>query len=355
MCGTSGDHEAIRKARELLDTVLGGVGVPVAKGFDLSTKQGFDRAAAQLSRELAKRTGPIDAAMVRAAIRPLNVAWSETTAEQRAALVREAAAAARKRAAPVREAIRAPFDSHAEEVVRGTKLEARNKQKLAVSARFTQLDRKVVSHVTRFQGNFVRDEYGKRADLFSERARAIVASGVARGLGDPEIGTMLSEAAQAEFVAKSQNYWDVVAAAFTGHSRSYSQMSAYQEARIERYKILAVLDEVTTPQCRFLDGKEFSVRTALDRFERVATATDPEQIKEIAPWIRQGSVGGQPVLYVNQGGARRLIADIVKSGVGAIDDRGEFRARVDDAGLDELGIGFPPYHALCRTTTIAVL
>lgn len=34
-------------------------------------------------------------------------------------------------------------------------------------------------------------------------------------------------------------------------------------------------------------------------------------------------------------------------------DRSDFRALASDTALNEVGIGFPPYHGLCRTTTLA--
>ena len=41
--------------------------------------------------------------------------------------------------------------------------------------------------------------------------------------------------------------------------------------------------------------------------------------------------------------------------LGTRDDRGDFRALASDSALNEVGIGFPPYHGLCRSTTLAVV
>lgn len=347
----------IAKAREALDDLLGLVALDVVrKGpMDLSTRAGFDRAAGRLSRELGRRTGKVDADMVRASIGVLDVDWGATTAEQRARLVSRASAAAKKAATPVVEEIRAPFDEHAEEVVRGTKLETKNRQKLAITATFTNQDRKVVTHCTKFQCNFVRDEYGRRVEGFSAKAREVVASGLDQGLGSDDIAENLQAAAKAAFIQKSPNYWDVVASAFTGHSRSYSQMSSYTEAGIERYQIVAVLDEQTTPQCRYLDRKTFSVGKALSRFEQMSETEDPEDVRKINPWIRMGMVDGKPSLWVPHGEGKSVIAEIVRSGVGNRDDAGEYLARMSDSRLDLVGIGPPPYHGYCRSTTIAVV
>jgi hypothetical protein len=62
---------------------------------------------------------------------------------------------------------------------------------------------------------------------------------------------------------------------------------------------------------------------------------------------------GKRSLTVERSGQRISIADIVRSGVGARDDLGDFARRLGENELGELGLGFPPYHGLCRTTTVA--
>lgn len=45
----------------------------------------------------------------------------------------------------------------------------------------------------------------------------------------------------------------------------------------------------------------------------------------------------------------------MRSAMGTRDDRGDFRALASDSALNEVGIGFPPYHGICRSTTLAVV
>jgi hypothetical protein len=146
----------------------------------------------------------------------------------------------------------------------------------------------------------------------------------------------------------------VVAGAFIGNGRSYSQMSNYAEAGITRYLIEAVLDERTTEICRYLHGKVFEVGDALRRFDALDRLTRPEDVKDVQPWVREttDSESGRRVLYVSRGGVRTPIVEVTRSGVGAVDDRGEHGRAVTNRELMDLGVGFPPYHGLCRTTTV---
>jgi SPP1 gp7 family putative phage head morphogenesis protein len=287
----------------------------------------------------------------------LDVDWSRTTAGERRRLVAEARAAAGRTTAIIPSRIQAPLGDAAESVVTATRTQARRAQGLAIGADFNALDRRIVRHVVASQGNFVRDEYGRRLDAFGEQARAVVAAGLEQGLARDDIAANLERAARAALVERAPFYWEVVASSFIGQGRSFAQMSSYAEAGIQRYRIEAVLDERTTHICRYLHGKTFAVADALRRFERIDQLEDPEDIKRAMPWVREApdAETGRTRLYVNGSSGRTELAEVRRSGVGARDDRGDFRALASDSELSEVGIGFPGYHALCRTTTLALV
>jgi hypothetical protein len=143
-------------------------------------------------------------------------------------------------------------------------------------------------------------------------------------------------------------YWEVVAGSFVGRGRSFAQLSGFAEAGIERYRVSAVLDQRTTNSCRFLDGKVFSVRRGLDIFDQVEV--DPENIREHNPWLREA--GGS--IYIERSGRRVPIAQVVRSGVGVSDDRGEYEHARSEQELEGLNLGFPPFHANCRSSLISI-
>jgi SPP1 gp7 family putative phage head morphogenesis protein len=160
-------------------------------------------------------------------------------------------------------------------VVATTRTDARRSQRLAIGAEFNAIDRRVIDHVTSSQGNFVRDEYGRRIESLGEEARRIVAAGLEEGLGRDDIAHALEQAARATLIDRAPFYWETVAASFIAQGRSYAQMSSYAEAGIRQYRIEAVLDEQTTNICRYLHGKTFSVADAIRRFDRIEHARRP--------------------------------------------------------------------------------
>ncbi|WP_239014416.1 head morphogenesis protein [Archangium violaceum] len=348
----------VHQAREFADDILNGVlRLPVKKALDLGTPAGFDRAVAALASRLRRATGRSDLAAVREAIAVLDVNWARTTPEQRRRLVNDALVAASRATAIIPERIQAPLGEAATSVVAATRSHTRQAQGLAIRAEFNALDRRILAHVVRSQTNFVRDEYGRRLDSFSEQARRIVAEGLKAGLGRADIAADLERAARAALVGRAPFYWEVVAGAFIGQGRSFAQMSSYAEAGIDRYRIEAVLDERTTHICRYLHGKTFSVGEALRHFDRLGSLERPEDIKRELPWVRErmDTGTGRTVLYVDRGGEQTTLAEVLRSAAGTRDDRGEFRPTASEATLREAGIGFPPYHGLCRTTTLAVV
>lgn len=356
MCGPSGtaDLLAIAAGRDAADSVLGWLRVPVSKALNVSTPHGFDAAAAKLAAELRRRAAQPEADALRAAIAVLDVDWGGMTPAQRRALLARARQEAGRALAEVPRRIDAPLGRAAEKVVSATRSDARSRQRLAIAADFNAVDRRAVAYVQRSTSLFVRDELGRRVDTLSERAREVVARGLERGLGRADLAEELATAAEAALVTRSRPYWEVVAASFLGESRSLSQLSAYAEARIERYVISAILDEHTTDTCRFLDGKVMQTADGLRAFERLERATEPLAIKQERPWVRE-RVGedGKRGLFVDRGDESTLLGVVERSGVGARDDRGSYSRALSSRELAPAGIGFPPFHGLCRTTTVA--
>jgi SPP1 gp7 family putative phage head morphogenesis protein len=336
-----------------VDGLLGALRVPVTKALDLSTPRGFDAAVARLGAEFRRYASAPETEAVRQALAILDVDWRATTPAQRSGLVRRALATAGRLSATVPARIEAPLGRAATAVVRATRSDSRRRQGLAIAADLNAVDHRAVAYVVRANALFVRDEYGRRVESFGAQARRIVARGLKQGLGRDDIAEDLAEAADAALITRARPYWDVVAASFIGEGRSLSQISSYAEAGIDRYVLLAVLDEHTTDTCRFLDGKVLQTVDAVRTFDRLDASEDPLVIKRERPWVRE-KIGddGKRHLVVDRDGDVSLLAVVERSGLGARDDRGAYSRALSGRELAPAGIGFPPFHGFCRTTTV---
>lgn len=354
-CNTVDDQAVIRKARSAADEILGRyLGVPIAKALDLSTPRGFDGAVAEIASKLGSATYDSDEAAIKAALEVLDVDWHATTAVERRKLISGAMRAAGRKTAEIPAKAKVVFSSYAEDVVGASRKAARRTHRLSIAADFNAVDRRVIDYLDESSSLFILDDYGRRLDSFGDEVGVIVGRGLEQGFGRDAIARNLERAAQAKVAGRSSFYWDVVAGSFVGRGRSFAQLSAFAEARIERYVIEAVLDEVTTETCRFLHGKVFSVGRGLDLFR--ALETNPGAEKELNPWVRTGTDDeGRRLLYVNQRGRRTPLAMIERSGMGTRDDVGRFSRSLSEREMADMGIGFPPYHGLCRSTPVPLI
>jgi hypothetical protein len=344
--------EARETADELLERYLR---VPVSKAMNLGNARGFDRAVSGLAAQLRARASLADDAAVRAAVAVLDIDWGNTTAEQRRTFIARALDVAGRRTATVPGAVQAVFGDAADDVVRAARSAARQGQRLAISADCNALDHRIVDYLATSQSAFIRDEYGRRAEAFSAQARRIVSGGLESGLGRQDISHDLARAAASTIAGRGQPYWEVVAGSFIAQGRSFSQLSSFAEAGIDRYVFEAVQDEHTTETCRFLHGRIFSVDSGLRRFDQVEA--EPDRVKDLLPWVRESvdADTGRKSLYVEQAGQRTVIAEVARSAVGTRDDRGEFSRGLGERELSDLGVAFPPLHGLCRSVLLGIV
>ena len=321
--------------------------VNVAKALRLSTPDEFDRAVALLAKDLRLVVEQPEEGAVQAAVSALDVDWKGTTRQQRQDLVRRATELARQAVGVVPELIRQKLSKAAEGVVSATREDLRRSWGLSIGTEFTALDERSMRFLVKSHTLFVRDRFGRQADIFSQHAREVVARGMAMGHGRDDIAEALAVVARKALVLRDTPYWELVAGSFVGRGRSYGQLGSYAEAGITRYRIEAVLDERTSATCRFLHGKSFAVGDALAAFERGRTLRDGQDVKNVNPWPRRDEHG----LYIVRDGQRIDVAQVIDSGVGRRDDLGQFTSPHTEADLSRLGLGFPPYHGLCRTSS----
>jgi len=222
-----------------------------------------------------------------------------------------------------------------------------------ITATFDAVDKASVNFLRKSTVNFVTDQFKQRSAQWSEAARSITARGFEQGLSGDEIGKDLSR--WLEVRGGNPNYYRVVANAYTVRAEAYGHLSTYSKAGIETAIFTAILDERTSDQCRWADGKFVNVGRALDLLKGLESLDDPMDVKYENPWVRERQLddGKKEIFVRGKDGTDTVLAEISRSGMGNRDDRGEYTDKVND--ILSQSIGPPPLHGLCRSTLQPVI
>lgn len=328
--------------------------IDVAKALNPLRRSDFGVIVERLAASLRRVTGRVEAAAMRTALERLDVDWRSLSARGREAVVRAARDALGAVPARVMPGIDHSMRVEALRTVGNTRTAVVRQYNLRISSTMTAMDTRIADHVRASTTSFITDAYGRRVDALSAVAREVVANGLEHGLGRDEIAGDLSRVFARSTMHRSDSYWRVVAGVFQNRARTYEQLSAYREARVAFYRFEAVMDERTTEECRYYHERIFSVDVGASIVDRVSQVTNPEEIRTISPFVRNGrDEQGNRILYIERGGARTTIAQIERSGLGVRDDRGTFSRGMSSRDIEREGIPMPPLHELCRSTIVA--
>lgn len=350
-CGAVAAEDVIRKA----------LGVDIRKALDPLDPDDYIVIVARLGRAFSRSTAKTEVAILNRTLDALDVDWPNLSSAQRQRVI----AASQTIYATAPPAVIPPVIQRLEVSGPRTVRGARRGARAAVPARFRSamgvnlalVDKRVLAHLTSSQALFITDEYGRRRDDLGRISREIVARDLELGLGRDEITANLqARLGSTVGIQRSRSYWNVIAAAYTNRARTYGQLAAYSDARITAFIFEAVLDEVTTDQCRFLHGRRFPVQAGLSRYAASEAAEEPEAVKQVMPWIQAGrdAESGERILYTrNEDGSRNRVAVVERSGIGTSDDTGKFKNGLSDQELEALGSFMPPLHGRCRSTVAA--
>lgn len=326
-------------------------GVKVKKAIDPLDPRGFLRIVARLSQALQGVTVAEEKAAIDRATQAMDVDWRKLRPKQREQVIERARQALGSVPGRVMPRVSQEFSIAGPEVAKAAREGSITRFGLAIGTALSQRDLEAEKFIRANAANFITDEYGVRRDELVGVAREIVAQGIAEGTGSAEIASRLHQQL-GDRMMRSESYWSVVAMSFANQARTFSQLNAYADAGIQKYSFEAILDEVTTDQCRFYHGKVFSVGAGIAAAQRLMQAQTPEEVKQAAPWIRQGrDDDGNRILYVQRGEEREVVAQVDRSGMGARDDVGEYSKAMDTKQLEGL-IPWPPLHGHCRSTIV---
>lgn len=356
------DHEMYSRAVDAIDLLLSDRVLAaqqmrsfVEKGLNPLNRKDLLKISSRIANELKDATGEEEAKALRSALNSLDVDWATLSEDARDAVIEAAKAELAVVPELVMPVVNQVFSDTAPGIVSSSKEAAIETFNLDIKTMLTALDTKIGDYISRSQSLFVTTEYGKRAELFEQKIKDIVAAGADRGAGSVEIVADLHDTIDGlESLGRGDAYWEMLSLAFVNRARVFSELSSFQQAGIEKYRWDSVLDEVTTEICRFMDGKVFSVDDAIKRLDDADQAESADEIKDIHPWMSMGRDGdGNPhMFYRNADGEKQEVAKIVEPGFGERDKIGTYQATMTDAELAENGISLPPIHGCCRSNVV---
>lgn len=109
--------------------------------------------------------------------------------------------------------------------------------------------------------------------------------------------------------------------------------------------------------CRFLDGREFSVRASVRTLDRAEEASETAlgDMRFVTPFLRDRvdpETGERELAYERRDGSFARAARVLQPSTGERDAKGQYLATLDDRGLAQAGIVMPPAHHNCRSTVV---
>lgn len=326
--------------------------VSVWKALDPLDVDDFVTICARLSSALKSATVGIEGAALTDAIESLDVDWPNLSAAGRDKIIEAARAQVAAIAEPVEDAISPVLDKAAPRIIAATKTRTIDRFGLDIPDGLGDLDTETSGLLRVSQMVYIKDQYGARADMLDQMAKDIVAGGLERGLGRDDISGDLSTKLADYQVERSTNYYDLIATDFSNKARTTTQLHAFGEAGVTKYRFDAILDEVTSEICRMLHGRVFSVKNAATRTMKALRATDPEDIKQLRPWVVAGKdSSGKDVLYYNgEGDTRHTVAEVDEGAEGEKDKVGQYSNVLSNKKLEAAGVTVPPCHGHCRST-----
>lgn len=342
-------------ALDLGEAALALFRVDLKKAINPLDPKGFARLVLRFRKELQGLAGPAEALAMRRALEALDIDFTGASAAKRTAVMRAANEALRDSPLKILPKLEAKLEQEFEFMQGAVRGRVKATYGLDVSTTTSLVDEEVAKKAASAQSHYIRNEFGVRAEKASSVARNVVAKGLEDGLGRHEIAAALQEALTTYGVNRSNAYWNMISSVYAGRARQFASLSAYTEGGVDEFQFEAVLDEVTTLQCRFMHGRKFPVAHALQKYADVEKS-GPESVVDLQPWMRTGTDDdGNQFLYVKANGRSERIANVTESAYGKSDEVGSFHAKVTDARLANIGCTSPPLHGNCRSTIIPVV
>lgn len=309
----------------------------ITKAIDPLDDEGFKIIAKRLSLEIQRSVVPIQVRMLKLLLAKLSLDWLSLTIPQRIRIIRELETELNRLSSINAAAIlglRKFSTSFANKVHRaipeGKTREASGESadsSLKITEAFVQRrgHRRTVEVVASLLSSLTRLDESRTSEEISIELQGRVA----RFFNDT-------------------HYWDTVSTTHLNTLRSFEHVLTLDRVNVDRLMWVSVIDDVTTDICRFLDGKTFSVSNAVNNFRNATNILDANGLDEFMiarPMITRRKVDETlHVLEMHTSLGKIKIANEFIQGSGSV-----YEQLVDDALLEQLGVGLPPIHFSCRS------
>lgn len=134
----------------------------------------------------------------------------------------------------------------------------------------------------------------------------------------------MEEAVRDMVLGNGEMMADIASNLTTSRLVNYGALYEMHATGIASYQLEATLDQRTSQVCRRMHGKVFNVEQALTHTEKVLRTTDPQELRQAAPWIKSNKA----TLYQLE--------------------------HLSNAELAGKGYSVPPFHPRCRTIVVPV-
>lgn len=345
-CGRFDWGEARRAAAVLLKSAYR---VDIRKALDPLNDKDFLVIAQQLADRLAAISGPLEKAAVQTAIDAIDFDLATATRAQAAQFTRAVNLGIRNVGQRVAPQVGGVVTADLTETVGQTKVRAKARHNWKIDTSFNRTDQAVVRALGKM-GTWVTDEYGQRAAMAATSMDRIIADGVSEGLRAGDIAERLRRQGDRIAVNQAKNYWQTVALNASNRARNYGHLSSMEDAGVQRYVFLAVMDERTTEECRMLNEMVFSVGGGLQQFRQLEleSQNDSDAAERLMPFVQRN---GAELYVAPPGGARTVIGHVASPGMGTTSP-GSYSNVLPESQLAAAGCSIPPLHHRCRSTLL---
>lgn len=184
---------------------------------------------------------------------------------------------------------------------------------IKIKPTFHLVDQRALEMLQRHNIFWVREFFDRQlGEQVEELGRQVIEQGLTR----EQAGQLYIDAFKGRFQSYSWRYWQGYSNHVVTRSREMGRIEGYVRAGVEFYEVRAVLDYRTTDICREMHGRIIPVKNGVALRDKLIAAESPEEVKEIAPWMKPEQVRGKKSSRLN------------------------------------IGLALPPYHFNCRSRTV---